>query len=741
MNFERMFEWSVAFIVGVFLVAFCGLGWFFWVGVFLCSCFSAVMLIKKVFRVRFFVCLVVVFVVGVLCFLVHDFCFRERALKLVGQNANVFAKVVDINRFAGGRKGYLLEVSRVNDKDLLLPVRVEVGDGKKFEFGCCDEIIATISLFAKRSGCSKFGFSSSRAKNVYLSGRVVEVEKIKQGKGLVASFFAVRDRLIKNIDSTMEEPSSFLASSIFLGRQQQIPYQLRRSFNHCGLSHIFAVSGLHVSILCAILLGCLRFLRVSNRLLLFVLFIFLLCYNFLLGFCPPALRASIMNLVYFFGVLFNRKINSVHLMFTSAAIILFFAPNAVFGCSFWLSFSSCLGILLFSRPISVLLRRRLCLFSGWQRFFVDLFAVSVSALVFSSIFLVLFFGEFSIVAPIVNLIIMPFVPVIFAMSGFVATFGSMPGFELISNFCGRFCEGIFNEILFVVKFFSSLPFAYLPMRYFFVPFVVFGLVGFLVFVFFYAKHLFFSKLVALLCCVIVIIPTLNNFLVLNGASVISVIKNGGKGHSIVITSSNRVVVLTCADSVGCEQNLCRFFDSRGIKKIDFLILMSSGLRRSNFDIETFVNCFETFCVMMPSWLKNEHLTKFLAKKRSYLIFQEQANYLNFPVSIDFLKSETTGQGFNCFIKIGRLSFAYCFSQQELVRIQNLVGFVNLAFLNDKFADLNELDEFDDKKRGYLVLLGGDDGRKFDGPKINSVCSTGDVEEFLIYGNYLKKEGP
>lgn len=740
MKFERIFEWSIAFIFGVFLVAFCGLGSFFWVGVVLCFCFSAITIVKKIFRVRFVFGLAVAFVAGALCFFIHDFCFRDRALKFVGQNLNVCARVSEVNRFPGGSKGYVFEVNRVNDEDLLLPVRVEVCNGKRFEFECCDEIVAKMNLFVKRSSCSKFGFSSSRAKNVYLSGRVVEVDKIEQGEGLVASFCAVRDRLINNIDANMEEPSNFLASSIFLGKNQQIPYQLRRSFNHCGLSHIFAVSGLHVSILCAILLSCLRFLRVSNRFLLFVLFIFLLCYNFMLGFCPSAFRASIMNFVYFFGAMFKKKINSVRLICISAAIILFFAPNAVFGCSFWLSFSSCLGILLFSRPVSVILRRNLFLYESWQRFFVDLFAVSVSALVFSSIFLVLFFGEFSIVAPIVNLIIMPFVPVIFAMSGFVATFGSMPGFELLSNFCGRFCEGIFYEILFVVKFFSSLPFAYLPMRYFFVPFVVFGLVGFLVFVFFYAKHLFFSRMVALLCCAIVMVPTLNNFLVLNGASVISVIKNGGIGHSIVITSSNRVVVLTCAGSAGCEQNLCRFLDSRGIKKVDFLILLSAGSRVSNFDIETVVNCFETFCVMVPIWFKNEHLIKLLAKKRSYLIFQEQANYLNFPVSVDFLKNEK-GQGFSCFIKIGRLSFAYCFGQKELLKIQNLAGFVNVAFLNKKLVDLNEFGELDDKKRGYLVLLGSDGGHKFDGPKISSVCSSGGVEEFLIYGNYLKQEGP
>ena len=726
MNIKNLFFCALFFNLGLSLMAFLNFSL-----IFFCLCglgfsFGLFVIFKKKFKIKFFFCWFLSFCFGVAWFVFYDKNFRVEALKFNGLDIDVCAQVVDVKKFDSGSESYTFKISEVEQNKLHVPFYVNVNSGRKFKFYFGDCVSAKLRCYARTSSNLNFGFNKSKAKNIYLNGKVLELFDVCEGRGFFIDFANARLELLNAIDRALDEPTNFLVSAIFLGQvSRKIPYNLQRSFGRCGLAHIFAVSGLHISILFSCIFYFLKRLKLSNKIAIIFLTLFLVCYNILLGFCVSAIRASLMNLAYLLGNIFKKKISTIKLLCFSATIILVVWPSAIFSYSFILSFASCLGIALFFKPISQFISNKFLWFSGCKKMMVDLFALSISSIVFSSIFLALFFGQISLIAPVVNLIVMPFMPIILIFSGCLVL-SSFFDLNYFLNFFACCCEGIFFEIVSLVNFFAYLPFCCVPMRYFIAPFIVIGLVAFLTFVFFYAKSLLFSRLVAYFCAFIILIPTIVNYLISFKASCVSLVGNG-LGFSVVISSLNKIIVLCSGQGTGGEKSLCQFLDSKGISQIDFLIMLPKNYNEINYDVSTIVDCFKTFCVMMPKSIKNSNLVKSLLEKGTYVILEEQARFENFPVCVEFVESFKKGS-FNSYINIGGLDFSYCHSAQEFLQMQKL-----------KFANVFIVDDVSDKLQGFnncgFVISLKRGGMKQAG--VTNV-NVDEVTEFVIHGSYIKK---
>lgn len=722
---RKLFNLAIVFNSGFVLLAFCGLNCgFFAVSTGLFLLFFIGVFAGK-FSFKLFFASVGAFCFGAFCFFLQDYFLRQRALQVDGVSATVLARVVEVNKNSNGLGNYTLQIKHIDEKKLLFPIYANIYGKRGVDLLYGDELIANMSFAAKKTDNYGFVFSSSRSKNIHLNAKISKLTKIRAGQGWLVDFFNARNCLIDAVDFAVEEPANFLVSSIFLGGSSRLPYEIRRAFDCCGLSHIFAVSGLHISILFASLLFCLRFLKAPKWFMFLVLVLFLFFYNLLLGFCVSAIRASLMNLAYFIGTMANKRLNSIYTLNFTATTIFILMPGAVFSCSFVLSFSSCLGILIFFKRISTAIRRRLLIFSNWATFIIDLFSINLASMVFSSIFVALFFGKISLVAPVINLIVVPFVPFIFTFSGIVAVSGAL-GLLEISSFFGYFCEGIFLELVALVQFFAKLPFSFVPVRQFHVILIIFGLAFFLLFVAIYARNLLFSKVVAMFCCLIVFVPLLNNFVLASDSSSISMIGNK-TGFSTIINRSGKIIVLNCGGA-NSEKRLCNFLDGNGIKKIDFLIFLSNNVGDMDCDLKTILNCVDTFCVMAPHSASFDHLARNFNGRGTHFVFVEQARFVNFPFSIEFLSSKKK-PGFNCYISLGGLDFSYCLSKQDFEQMQKL-RFSNLTIVDDEFESYDE-----NWNCGFLISTKqsvGVDSKQFQSVLPNKITN------FLIFGSFIKK---
>ena len=168
----------------------------------------------------------------------------------------------------------------------------------------------------------------------------------------------IKDRLWRlrlYIESTIEElydtDDAAILKAMLLGIKNEIPKEVKEAFQKGGISHILAISGLHVSFLCMFIYKCLEILRVKRVLRIITSEILLWLYIIMVGLPASAVRAGIMFSVYALSGLFKRSYDIISSMSIAAILILVLNPWQLFDSAFQLSFLAVIAISVFGRML------------------------------------------------------------------------------------------------------------------------------------------------------------------------------------------------------------------------------------------------------------------------------------------------------------------------------------------------------------------------------------------------------
>ena len=153
-------------------------------------------------------------------------------------------------------------------------------------------------------------------------------------------------------------PASALMEALLIGSREDVPADLYENFRKTGSLHILALSGLHVSVLYGFLIAVLGFLR-SRGMKLMIATLALLFYQFLAGFMPSLLRATVMICLAGACLLLDRDHEPLNLLALSGAAILIADPFQASSLSFQLSYLALAGILALGPPVQRALEGRL----------------------------------------------------------------------------------------------------------------------------------------------------------------------------------------------------------------------------------------------------------------------------------------------------------------------------------------------------------------------------------------------
>lgn len=169
-----------------------------------------------------------------------------------------------------------------------------------------------------------------------------------------------RDRFSNNVAKAAQntddrQPDFFrnqaraVLTALVTGQKDMIHEKTRDNFSKAGLSHILAVSGLHMSL---VGLGFFSiFICILNRQPSYVItgrakkaagFLTLLpltAYAVFAGFSPSTQRALIMTTVFFTAFLMEKEKDPLNTLYVAASLILLIDPGALFSISFQLSFA------------------------------------------------------------------------------------------------------------------------------------------------------------------------------------------------------------------------------------------------------------------------------------------------------------------------------------------------------------------------------------------------------------------
>lgn len=198
-----------------------------------------------------------------------------------------------------------------------------------------------------------------------------------------------------------DEEKSILAT-LTLGYRKAMNRDIRRRFSSTGVSHLLAVSGLHVGIVC----GFLTFLfaplarRPAGRQLRYILS--LLClwgYVWITGLAASAVRAGIMLSIYLVGRILKRSSDRYNTWCAAAFCMLAYDPLYLFDIGFQLSYLAVFSILFFQPRLERLIPVRNPLIAlPWQWL-----TVTLAAQVGTTFLCLYYFRQFSWVFLFTNL--------------------------------------------------------------------------------------------------------------------------------------------------------------------------------------------------------------------------------------------------------------------------------------------------------------------------------------------------
>ena len=205
------------------------------------------------------------------------------------------------------------------------------------------------------------------------------------------------------VQNALPEREAGLLSGLLVGGSKNLSDTDQTAFRIAGLSHLTAVSGLHIGFLvgfCTLLLGRKWGTYLSVPLVLLFVPI--------AGATPSVLRAALMYLTAAGGAMLRKQSGSLNALLMALAILLLKNPYAIASAGLQLSFASTLGLLLFVTKMQNALLRPFIGKPKAVRGAAAILAGSLSCTVCASMFtapiLLTSFGAVSVLSPISNVL-------------------------------------------------------------------------------------------------------------------------------------------------------------------------------------------------------------------------------------------------------------------------------------------------------------------------------------------------
>lgn len=381
-----------------------------------------------------------------------------------------------------------------------------------------------------------------------------------------------RERLTTIIGECVPADTFGFAKALVLGDRTDISYETSTDFSVSGISHIVAVSGLHVSIVCGVIFLVSRKRRFLTAILGIPALVF---FAAMVGFNPSVTRAVLMQSLMMLAVAFDREYDPPTAMAFAVLVMLGMCPLTIASISFQLSVGSVAGIFLFYQRICGWLRRY---FPGkgkglrgrLERWFGSSVAVTLSATAVSTPLVAVHFGTVSLVGVVTNLLVLFVISGIFCGVMAVCLLGS------VSLAAGTFCAGAISwpirYVLAVSEGLAKLPLAAI---YTASPYVVAWLV------FFYGLLLWLlaarkkrvaqaAVAAALGLCASLMLSFLEPLTCDYRVTVLDV----GQGQCILLQSQGSTFLVDCGGDYddGAADAAVQTLLSQGIYRIDGLIL-------------------------------------------------------------------------------------------------------------------------------------------------------------------------
>lgn len=285
------------------------------------------------------------------------------------------------------------------------------------------------------------------ARGIYTQVRADSILTLQKPRKNI-SWYTLRNAAIRIIDQNFDEKTAPVAKALLLGYKNELEGEVKAEFARAGLSHIMAVSGLHVGLVVApfwIVIPWFWSRRYGPHSGLLLLAGLLYFYAGITGFSASVMRASLMALAFTYAKLFSKQSDSINVTAAAGLIILLTDPSQLFEIGFQLSFAAVLIILLVMPSVQAFLPASIRV--RWYG--IPVIAMIISVVVQFGIYplQVYYFGEVSVISPVANALFVPalsivvplsmlsiFAAIVWPAAGFILNYPSVLFLKLLGSF-------------------------------------------------------------------------------------------------------------------------------------------------------------------------------------------------------------------------------------------------------------------------------------------------------------------
>ncbi len=292
-------------------------------------------------------------------------------------------------------------------------------------------------------------------KGVLFNGKVLAMEMIGIEQSFRSVFFSIRKSIVKAMNEKgFSTKSSALASAMMIGDKSGLDKEIKLQFSKSGLSHILAVSGMHIGIIFQVMWSLMLPLATSRkrRMAITIFSMFLLfCFGILAGSGGSILRAVFMFEAALFSSLFMAGKTGPYGLRAAIFFLLWFDPPLLFDAGFQLSCAAVAGIFGMVPPIQKWLFIHLPYLPKWLN---EPMSVTLAAQATTTPFVLWHFGAIPAWFIPANLIAVP-ISVILMKLGFLTLF--LFWIPLLGDVLVWVFTALVEMMAWIAEFFSALP--------------------------------------------------------------------------------------------------------------------------------------------------------------------------------------------------------------------------------------------------------------------------------------------
>lgn len=453
------------------------------------------------------------------------------------------------------------------------------------KYGTVLEIIGELTLQNNNTIPNGFNYKKYLENNGV--SNTILVEKIKVKRQSENIFYIIKNKAYERT-KLFKEPSYIYA--FVLGNTNYLDNEVNKIYLENGITHLFSLSGLHVSIFALIIINILKAFKIGEFKRIFIVFMVLLLFTFITGYSPSIIRATILFFLIALNKYFKLNVKTENILILTFFISLLLKPNDIYNVGFQLSY-----IVTYFLIISNFLLKN-------KSKIKILLLISIISLISSLPIIINLNSEVNLFSIFNNIIFVPFVTYIvfpLALITYIIPFIQEIFYFFIDIM--EYLTVLLNnfKMMIVIKYISLI----FVLIYYIFLFLLFKTKQF--------KFLFFNFILILIIKFSNVIDKNTYFYFLDvgqGDSMFILTENK---KSIIIDTGGKITykkenwaVRNSSYSI-CEDTLVPFYKSLGINKIDYMFITHGDV-----DHAKEAKCIEQSMNVKQSFINSDEVTEY-----------------------------------------------------------------------------------------------------------------------------------